>query len=103
VPEPETNAPDPYITIRAGGPFDGVVTVTALERRSLVEAAWTMHGGQRTDRLEVSSVEEANGSRILPRTIGGRSAARSHPPVTNRPDGCGEGEKSHRLPSPKVA
>jgi len=47
-PEPwETNAPRPLVTIRAGGPLDGVVTITAIPEgngRSLVEASWTQDG-----------------------------------------------------------
>jgi hypothetical protein len=43
----QTNAPRPFVTIRTGGPLDGVVTITAIaggNGRSLVEAAWTHDG-----------------------------------------------------------
>jgi hypothetical protein len=36
----QTDAPGPFVTIRAGGPLDGIVTLTAIERgrgRTLVE------------------------------------------------------------------
>jgi hypothetical protein len=39
----ETRAPGPFVTIRAGGPLDGVVTITAIaggRGRSLFRAAW---------------------------------------------------------------
>ena len=44
VPIPETYASGPFVSIRAGGPFNGVVTITAVadgNGRVLVEAAWT--------------------------------------------------------------
>jgi hypothetical protein len=43
-PTPETYASGPFVSIRAGGPFNGVVTITAVadgNGRVLVEAAWT--------------------------------------------------------------
>jgi hypothetical protein len=38
----ETSVPGPYVTIRAGGPLDGLVTITATgsEGRVMVEASW---------------------------------------------------------------
>jgi hypothetical protein len=39
--------PRPLVTIRAGGPLDGVVTITAIPEgngRSLVESSWTQDG-----------------------------------------------------------
>jgi hypothetical protein len=38
----ETSAPGPYVTIRAGGPLDGVATLTAtgVVGRVTVEATW---------------------------------------------------------------
>jgi hypothetical protein len=40
----ETSAPGPYVTIRAGGPLDGLVTLTATgsDGRVIVEASWGM-------------------------------------------------------------
>ena len=43
-PTPETYASGPFLSIRTGGPFNGVVTITAVadgDGRVLVEAAWT--------------------------------------------------------------
>lgn len=40
----QTDAPGPFMTIRAGGPLDGIVTLTAIadgHGRTLVEARWT--------------------------------------------------------------
>jgi len=38
----KTSAPGPYVTIRTGGPLDGLVTITATgsEGRVIVEASW---------------------------------------------------------------
>jgi hypothetical protein len=45
----ETNAAGPFVTIRAGGPLDGVVTITAVpggKGRNLVRASWRAQDGQ---------------------------------------------------------
>jgi hypothetical protein len=38
----ESSAPGPYLTIRTGGPLDGLVTITATgsEGRVTIEATW---------------------------------------------------------------
>ena len=47
------------VTIRAGGPLDGVVTITALagrrEGRSVVEASWTHDGQRYSESLEAAT------------------------------------------------
>lgn len=59
-PEPwETSGTAPLVTIRAGGPFDGTVTIRAIpggHGRSLVEAHWREPSGGRSDQsLESAS------------------------------------------------
>jgi len=58
----QTDAPGPFVTIRAGGPFEGIVTLTAITEghgRTLVEARWTQDGGMQSNSIEVDSYEEA--------------------------------------------
>jgi hypothetical protein len=54
-PTPETYASGPFLSIGTGGPFDGVVTITAVadgDGRVLVEAAWTReHEPQSASRI----------------------------------------------------
>lgn len=59
------------MTIRAGGPLEGIVTLTAIAEghgRTLVEARWTQDGGVQSNSLEVDSYEQA-------RTVAHRAAA----------------------------
>ena len=55
----ETNSRGPLVTIRAGGPLDGVVTITAIGGRrggrSVVEASWTHDGQQHSESLEAAT------------------------------------------------
>jgi hypothetical protein len=54
----ETSAPGPFVTIRAGGSLNGVVTVTAIaggRGRSLVRAAWTQDGEPCSESLEAAT------------------------------------------------
>jgi hypothetical protein len=55
----ETNSRGPLVTIRAGGPLDGVVTITAIggrrEGRSVVEASWTNDGQRHSQSLEAAT------------------------------------------------
>jgi hypothetical protein len=47
----ETSAPAPFVTIRAGGPFQGVVTISAIpdgKGRGLIEASWICSGDPRS-------------------------------------------------------
>ena len=52
------SAPGPFVTIRAGGPFDAVVTMTAVEERhghTRVAASWTEDGQSWSESLEAAS------------------------------------------------
>ena len=54
--------PGAPLTISAGGPFGGVVTVTAVaggHGRTLVMAAWTQDGRPHTDSVETETYEDA--------------------------------------------
>ena len=58
----QTDAPGPFVTIRAGGPLDGVVTITAVagrSDRSLVEASWTQDGQRLSESLEAATYDIA--------------------------------------------
>lgn len=58
----ETSATGPFVTIRAGGPLDGVVTITAItggKGRSLVRAAWTQDGQTRSESLVAATSDMA--------------------------------------------
>jgi hypothetical protein len=58
----ETSAPAPFVTIRAGGPFQGVVTISAIPEgkgRGLVEATWTYAGEPRSVSTTVDGYAEA--------------------------------------------
>ncbi len=61
-PSWQTDAPGPFVTIRAVGPLDGVVTITAIAEghgRSLVGASWTQDGHRQSDSVEVETYEHA--------------------------------------------
>ena len=50
--------PGPFVTIRAGGPLNGVVTITAITGsggRCLVEASWTQDDGAFSQQLEAAT------------------------------------------------
>jgi hypothetical protein len=58
----QTDAPGPFVTIRASGPLDGIVTITAVSEghgRSLVGASWTADGHTHSDSVEVETYEHA--------------------------------------------
>ena len=57
----ETNAPGPFLLIRAGGPLQGVVTLTTIQggHRSIVEASWVRDGQGRSDSVEVDAFDQA--------------------------------------------
>jgi hypothetical protein len=58
----QADAPEPLITIRAGGKLEGIVTLTAIaygHGRTLVEAFWTQDGHARSDSIEVESYQDA--------------------------------------------
>jgi len=85
MPDPDswqTNAPGPFVTIRAGGPLEGIVTLTAIPEghgRTLVEAFWTEDGHAHSDSLEVQSYEDA---RIIAREVADELAAGRVPDLT---------------------
>ncbi len=61
-PSWQTDAPGPFLTIRPGGPLDGVITITAIaggHGRSLVGASWTQDGHRHSDAVEVETYEHA--------------------------------------------
>ena len=56
------NRPGPFVTIRAGGPLDGRVTITTLAGsggRCSVEASWTEDGEARSESLEAANYSVA--------------------------------------------
>ncbi len=75
-PEPwETSAAGLFVTIRAGGPLDGLVTLNAISEghgRTLVVASWFEDGRDRQDSVEVETFEHA---RALAHSIADRLAA----------------------------
>ena len=78
----QTDAPGPSITIRAGGPLDGVVTLTAIadgRGRTLVEASWAQDGQRSSDSVEVETYDAA---REIAHTIANQLAAGTPPDLT---------------------
>ena len=58
----QTDAPGPFVTIRAGGPLDGVVTITAVaagHRRTLVAASWKQDGHACSDSVGTETYDDA--------------------------------------------
>ena len=58
----QTDAAGPFVTIRAGGPLEGIVTLTAIAEghgRTSVEAVWTDGGISHSASAEVASYEDA--------------------------------------------
>ncbi len=58
----QTDAAGPFVTIRAGGPLEGIVTLTAITEghgRTLVAARLTQDGTTKSVSLEVDSYEQA--------------------------------------------
>jgi hypothetical protein len=76
----ETYASGPFLSIRAGGPFDGTVTITAVadgKGRLLVEATWTReHKPQSASRV-LASYDRA---RTLAQQWADQLAAGTEPP-----------------------
>ena len=57
----QTDAAGPFVTIHAGGPLEGIVTLTAIAEghgRTLVEAVWTQGAISHSASVEVASYEE---------------------------------------------
>ena len=58
----QTDAAGPFVTIRAGGPLEGIVTLTAIAEghgHTMVEAVWTQGGISHSASVEVASYEDA--------------------------------------------
>jgi hypothetical protein len=58
----QTDAPGPFVTLRAGGPFDGVITISAIadgHGRALVEATSVQAGDAHSDSVEAETYEDA--------------------------------------------
>ena len=78
----QTDASSPFMTIRAGGPLDGVVTITAIadgHGRALVEALWAQDGQPSSDSVEVETHDAA---REIAHTIASQLAAGTPPDLT---------------------
>jgi hypothetical protein len=78
----QTDAPGPFITIGAGGPFQGVVTLVAIEGghgRTLVEASWVQGGHAHSDSVEADTFENAQ---IIAREAADQLAAGRPPEFT---------------------
>jgi len=58
-----TSSRGPFLTLNAGGPLNGLVTITALSvrgARRIVDAHWrTIHGEQRTASAEIEGYNVA--------------------------------------------
>jgi hypothetical protein len=77
---PETYASGPFVSIRAGGPFNGVVTITAVadgNGRVLVKAAWTRENKPQSAARILDSYDTA---RTLARQWADQLAAGAEPP-----------------------
>ena len=77
---PETYASGPFASIRAGGPFNGVVTITTVadgNGRVLVNAAWTRENKPQSAARILDSDDTA---RTLARQWADQLAAGTEPP-----------------------
>ena len=74
-----TNERGPFVTIRAGGPLEGVVTITQIPEghgRTRVIASWIRYGQTHWHWIEVESFEHA---RLLARQLANELAAGREP------------------------
>jgi hypothetical protein len=58
----QTDAPGPFITLRAGGPFEGVITITSIadgHGRTIVDASWVQDGHAHSDSVVADTYEDA--------------------------------------------
>jgi len=58
----QTDAAGPFVTIRAGGPLEGIVTLTAIadgHGRTLVRALWKQGGHSHSGSVEAESYADA--------------------------------------------
>ena len=79
-PAPESYASGPFVSIRAGGPLNGVVTITAVtdgNGRVLVEAAWTRENKPQSAGRIVAGYDPA---RTLAQQWADQLAAGAEPP-----------------------
>jgi len=79
-PTQETYASGPFVSIRAGGPFNGTVTITAVadaNGRVLVEAAWTRENKPQSASRIVAGYDPA---RTLAQRWADQLAAGAEPP-----------------------
>ena len=77
---PETYPSGPFVSIRAGGPFNGGVTITAVadgNGRVLVKAAWTRENKPQSATRILDSYDTA---RTLARQWADQLAAGAEPP-----------------------
>jgi hypothetical protein len=78
-----TSSRGPFLTLNAGGPLSGIVTITALPEQGaqlVVEANWrTIHGEQRTASAEI---EGYNAARQLAHEWASQLAAGREPEPT---------------------
>ena len=75
----QTDAAGPFVTIRTGGPLEGMVTFTAIadgHGRTLVAAVWSEGGHPRSSSVEVESYDDA---RMLAQGWADRLASGSEP------------------------
>ena len=60
----QSTAPGPFVTIRTGGPFDAVVTMTAIDdghgHTTRVGATWTQDGQSWSESLEAATYRIAH-------------------------------------------
>jgi hypothetical protein len=77
-----TSSRGPFLTLNAGGPLSGIVTITALPEQGahlIVDAHWTLHGEPRTACAEI---EGYNAARKLAHEWAGQLAAGHGPEPT---------------------
>jgi hypothetical protein len=78
-----TSSRGPFLTLNAGGPLSGIVTIKALPERGahlIVEAHWrTIHGEPRTAS---AAIEGYNAARKLAHEWAGQLAAGHEPEPT---------------------
>ena len=80
-PPRETYASGPFLSIRAGGPFNGTVTITAVadgNGRVLVEATWTREHEPRSASRIVAGYDPA---RTLAQQWADQLATGTEPPT----------------------
>jgi hypothetical protein len=72
----------PTVTVRAGGPLDGVVTLGTIDGghgRCRLEVEWTENGERHTDHVEIDSFEDA---RIIAQEVADEMRSGHRPDLT---------------------